>query len=161
MPATWDESMETGDPHMDRQHREIIELVDRLDAIKADDAAGSSTHEILDHVMDLTLTHFITEELLMVRVGYPTEAQERMLEQHRDFKSYARIRVLEFRAGDRSGLALLPGFLRMWLVEHEFGLDREFVSSLARKRSMGWMHSCSCGMCERTEHHAGAPAAPC
>jgi hemerythrin len=84
-------------------------------------------HEILDRVMDLTVTHFMTEELLMVRVAYPAEARERMLAQHRDFKSYARIRVLEFRAGDRSGLAMLPGFLRMWLVEHEFGLDRELV----------------------------------
>ncbi|MDZ4180536.1 MAG: hypothetical protein U1E29_15130 [Coriobacteriia bacterium] len=51
-----------------------------------------------------------------------------MLQQHRDFKAYARIRVLEFRVDDRSGLGLLPGFLRMWLVEHEFGLDRELVS---------------------------------
>jgi len=128
MPATWDESMETGDPHMDRQHREIIELVDRLDAISADDASWMQhAHQILDRVMDLTVTHFATEELLMVRVGYPAESRERMLEQHRDFKSYARIRVLEFRSGDRSGLALLPGFLRMWLVEHEFGLDRELV----------------------------------
>lgn len=133
MSANWDESMETGDPHMDRQHREIIELVDRLDAIGVDDASWlQHAHEILDQVMDLTVTHFTTEELLMVRAGYPADAQERMLEQHRNFKSYARIRVLEFRAGDRSGLALLPGFLRMWLVEHEFGLDRELV---------GWMHS--------------------
>jgi hemerythrin len=129
MPATWDESMETGDPHMDRQHRQIIELVDRLDAIGADDASWMRhAHEILDQVMDLTMTHFTTEEILMVRVGYPTDAQERMLEQHRDFKSYARIRVLEFRSGDRSGLARLPGFLRTWLVEHEFGLDRELVT---------------------------------
>jgi hemerythrin len=129
MPTTWDESMETGDPHMDRQHREIIELVDRLDAIGVDDSIWMEhAHEILDRVMDLTVTHFTTEELLMDRVAYPTDARERMLEQHRDFKSYARIRVLEFRAGDRSSLALLPGFLRMWLVEHEFGLDRELVT---------------------------------
>jgi hemerythrin len=129
MPTTWDESMETGDPHMDRQHREIIELVDRLDAIGVDDSSWMEhAHEILDRVMDLTVTHFTTEELLMDRVAYPTDARERMLEQHRDFKSYARIRVLEFRAGDRSSLALLPGFLRMWLVEHEFGLDRELVT---------------------------------
>ncbi len=129
MTATWDASMETGDPHMDRQHREIIELVDRLDAIGADDASWMQhAREILDRVMDLTVTHFTTEELLMVQVGYPDEAQERMLQQHRDFKAYARLRVLEFRVGDRSVLALLPGFLRMWLVEHEFGLDRELVS---------------------------------
>ena len=32
MSANWDDSMETGDPTIDRQHREIIELVDRLDA---------------------------------------------------------------------------------------------------------------------------------
>jgi len=78
--------------------------------------------------MDVTVTHFNTEEQLMVQVGYPADAHERMLQQHRDFKSYARIRVLEFRAGDRSSLGLLPGFLRVWLVEHEFGLDRELVS---------------------------------
>ena len=131
MPANWDESMETGDPHIDGQHRGIIELVDRLDEIGADDVSWMRhAHEILDQVMDLTVTHFNTEELLMVRVGYPADAQERMLEQHREFKAYARLRVLEFRAGDRSGLALLPGFLRMWLAEHEFGLDCELVSWL-------------------------------
>jgi hemerythrin len=129
MPANWDESMDTGDPHMDRQHREIIGLVDRLDAIGVDDASWMRhAHEILDQVMDVAVTHFTTEELLMVRMGYPDEAQRRMLDQHNDFKAYARVRVLEFRAGDRSGIALLPGFLRMWLVEHEFGLDRELVS---------------------------------
>jgi len=129
MSANWDQSMETGDPHMDRQHREIIELVDRLDAIGADDASWvDHAHDVLDKVMDVTVTHFNTEEQLMVQVGYPADAHERMLQQHRDFKSYARIRVLEFRAGDRSSLGLLPGFLRVWLVEHEFGLDRELVS---------------------------------
>jgi len=129
MSANWDASMETGDSHMDRQHREIIELVDRLDSIGTDDESWMMyARDILDRVMDLTVTHFTTEELAMVRAGYPDDAQRRMLEQHNDFKAYARIRVLEFRAGDRSALALLPGFLRMWLVEHEFGLDRELVS---------------------------------
>jgi len=114
---------------MDRQHQQIIELVDHMDSIGTDGASWMAhAHDVLEQVMDLTLTHFLTEERLMVEVGYPAEAQERMLDQHRDFKSYARIRVLEFRAGDRSGLALLPGFLRMWLVEHEFGLDRELVN---------------------------------
>ena len=135
MSANWDASMETGDPHMDRQHREIIELVDRLDSIGTDDESWMThARDILDRVMDLTVTHFTTEELAMVRVGYPDDAQKRMLEQHNDFKAYARIRVLEFRAGDRSALRLLPGFLRMWLVEHEFGLDRELVSWI-RSRS--------------------------
>ena len=135
MSANWDASMETGDPHMDRQHREIIELVDRLDSIGTDDESWMMhARDILDRVMDLTVTHFTTEELAMVRVGYPDDAQKRMLEQHNDFKAYARIRVLEFRAGDRSALTLLPGFLRMWLVEHEFGLDRELVSWI-RSRS--------------------------
>ena len=129
MSTNWDASMETGDPHVDRQHREIIELVDHLDEIAADDAGWmQDAREILDQVLGLTVTHFATEELVMARVKYPADAQERMLEQHRDFKSYARIRILEFRAGDRTGLVLLPGFLRLWLVEHEFGLDREFVS---------------------------------
>jgi hemerythrin len=129
MSTTWDESMETGDPHMDRQHRTVIELVDRLDSVGADDASWmAQAHEILAQVMDLTVTHFTTEEQLMVRVGYPDDAQARMREQHRDFSAYARLRVLEFRSGDRSSLTPLPGFLRMWLVEHEFGLDRELVS---------------------------------
>jgi hemerythrin len=127
--STWDSSMETGNAHMDRQHREIMALIDRLDALDAA-AEGweSSAHEVLDSVMDLTVEHFITEEQLMAKVSYPADATERMLEQHEDFTAYARLRVLEFRSGNRSGLGLLPGFLRMWLVEHEFGLDRELVS---------------------------------
>ena len=36
MSSNWDRSMETGDSHMDRQHREIIELVDGLDAMSAE-----------------------------------------------------------------------------------------------------------------------------
>ena len=129
MSANWDQSMETGDPNMDREHREIIELVDRLDEIGADDASWMEhAHHVLNKVMDVTVTHFNTEERLMAQVGYPIDAQARMLQQHRDFKAYARIRVLEFRAGDRATLGLLPGFLRIWLAEHEFGLDRELVS---------------------------------
>ena len=43
MSTNWDASMETGDPHIDRQHREIIELVDRLDSIGEDDTSWIGT----------------------------------------------------------------------------------------------------------------------
>ena len=124
----WDDSMRTGDAHIDDQHRRVLDLVDELEAAETQSHSPSATlYSILDELMGFTDTHFIAEEHLMRRVGYPAVPQGEMLKQHQEFKNYARLRVLEFRhAGDVSVLPLLS-YLTEWLVNHEFGLDRELV----------------------------------
>jgi hemerythrin-like metal-binding protein len=135
MAVTWDTSYETGDPSIDLQHRELLAIVHELEAAEAD---VHHSHEailrVLGHVMDFALSHFLTEERLMAQVGYPSPAFDEMVDQHREFTSYSRLRVLEFRAGELGSVLPLQAFLTDWLVVHEFGLDRLFADFLREQR---------------------------
>ena len=138
MQSGWDEEMETGNAHMDEQHRRIIELVNDLKGHPL--TSSGDVFQLLERVMDLTVTHFLTEEALMEECGYPGNQREEMLEQHDEFKAYARLRVLEFRKGsDHETVASLHDFLRHWLIEHEFGLDRKLVDWIRLEDPAHWM----------------------
>jgi hemerythrin len=118
--------METGHPTIDRQHRAIIGLIDDLEAAEALDRTAA-VRDVLIRVMDFTVSHFGMEEDLMRAVGYPPEPTLEMIEQHREFTAYARLRVMEFRSTEPDTQHPLGTFLREWLVNHEFGLDRTLV----------------------------------
>jgi len=122
MAGSWDPSLETGNALIDRQHRELIALVDQLGA--AENESRDEVLRVLDHVMEYTLFHFVAEEDLMVRVDYPAVLQKQMIDQHQEFKSYGRLRVIEFRSGELTSVRPLRAFLDEWLKVHEFGLDR-------------------------------------
>jgi len=129
--GTWDPSLETGNELIDRQHRELIGLVDQLAV------ADSESHEevlgVLNHVMEYTLFHFVAEEDLMVRVDYPPGPSKAMIDQHQEFKSYGRLRLLEFRDGALTSVLPLRDFLDQWLKVHEFGLDRQLAVWIRRE----------------------------
>jgi len=125
---TWDDSMMTGDAHIDEQHRRVLDLVDKLEAAETQEHSPSTTiYSILDELMTFTQIHFISEEHLMLRVEYPTAPTDEMLAQHQEFKNYARLRVLEFRHHNHASVLPLLSYLTEWLVAHEFGLDRKLV----------------------------------
>ncbi len=128
MSVVWDPSYETGNAAIDAEHRQLLSIVDQLETSDVD------THQsrdviigVLSHCMDSTLAHFIMEEQLMVEVGYPDAQRREMIEQHRGFTHYARLRVLEFRTGGPSSVLTLQTFLADWLIIHEFGLDKQFA----------------------------------
>lgn len=128
MAPTWDDSMETGDSQIDDQHRRILGLIDELESAELADGTADTIYRLLGDVMDLTVTHFAMEEDLMIRVAYPLNLAEEMIQQHLEFTSYARLRVLEFRTGEDLSVIPLQVFLKNWLVGHEFGLDRRLVA---------------------------------
>lgn len=120
--STWDESLLVGNELIDRQHREVVGLLDELLAVEI--GTEAEVLGILGHLMEFTLTHFAAEEELMTEVAYPEALTEDMCQQHREFKDYARLRVLEFRTGEMLSVRPLHRFLDEWLKVHEFGLDR-------------------------------------
>jgi len=132
---TWDDSMKTGDAHIDEQHRGVLDLVDKLEAAETQTHSPALTlYAILDELMAFTDSHFVSEEHLMRRVEYPSIQTERMLAQHREFKNYARLRVLEYRHAEDISVLPLLSYLTEWLVTHEFGLDRDLVDWIRENR---------------------------
>lgn len=59
----------------------------------------SAVLKALDEVVHRAFVHFHAPEDLMTHVGYPADLTQRMVDPHSEFKSYVRLRVLEFRTG--------------------------------------------------------------
>ena len=135
MTSTWDTSLETGNELIDRQHREIGVLVDQLTGAQIE--SHQEVLRVLDKVIEFTLEHFVAEEMLMARVNYPVGLTREMTEQHDSFKSYMRLRVLEFRKAEPTPIAPLQAFLGDWLRSHESGLDRKLAEWIRRQAGEG------------------------
>jgi hemerythrin len=134
MSVSWNPSYETGNTAIDLQHRELLAMVDELELAQA--GAHSSRDvilKVLDRVMDFASTHFVMEEKLMDEIGYPSPAREEMIEQHRDFTSYVRQRVLEFHNGELDTVLPLREFLSERLTAHEFGRDKRLADFIREK----------------------------
>lgn len=92
----WDESLETGDPLVDKQHRDIHTLVDYVEVARD---RPELLMGVLERLMEHVDCHFTTEEALMVRTGYVgPEATEHVAE-HRRLTENARDAVLNFQRG--------------------------------------------------------------
>lgn len=124
MAGSWDESLETGNTMIDSQHRKLLSLLDELDdELESKDRVFN----VLDELMELTVDHFLCEEALMDEVDYPSEAKETMIDSHKEFKSYVRLRFLEFREARSFDMLSFQSFTVNFLKTHEFGLDYQLV----------------------------------
>jgi len=138
MPVIWDPSHETGHPEIDFQHRQLLSIVQELQSAE-DHTHGSPDVilRVLAHFMDFTILHFMMEEELMALVEYPTAPREHMIEQHREFTSYSRLHVLEFRKGELHSVLPLQAFLAEWLMDHEFGMDKQLADFIRARDLAG------------------------
>jgi hemerythrin-like metal-binding protein len=116
--------METGDPLVDRQHREIHQLVDDAEA-----ASGETEllMGVLDRLMEHVDCHFATEEALMARTGYAGPLADAHVAEHRDLTNEARTVVLKVRLGEVTAMEPVAEFLRAWLVKHVERSDQTFI----------------------------------
>ncbi len=123
-PIGWDPELETGDPLVDRQHRNIHSLFNRLES--AEDRP-EEIMRVLESLLDHVAMHFDTEEDLMRRELYPAKLLEEHVRLHRELTGAARQKVLEFRSGQLTHTRPLVEFLREWIVEHVHQQDRVLI----------------------------------
>ena len=127
----WDESMETGDPLVDEQHRNIHRLVDYAEAAKD---SPEQLMRVLERLMEHVDCHFTTEEALMERTGFVGKDATEHVTEHRELTANARDVVLKFRCGELTEIEPVVAFLRGWLAEHVHKRDRTFIEFVRAKR---------------------------
>lgn len=120
----WDRSMETGDPVVDQQHRDIHRMVDEVEGA---DGCPDELMRVLEGLMDYVECHFLTEEDLMRRSGFDPVLAERHVAEHHQLADAARSAVLKFRSGDLVSMLPLAELLRDWLATHVHEHDRELI----------------------------------
>ena len=121
---TWDETLETGDPLVDQQHRRIYQIFYELEA--ADDTPGEIMR-VLDRLLSHIAVHFDTEEDLMRREQFPALAAQLHQTEHQRLTENTRNFVLQFRSAELTSTAPLVAFLRDWLTHHVESCDRLLI----------------------------------
>jgi hemerythrin-like metal-binding protein len=114
--ARFNNALNTGDPIVDAQHRELFALVNDLNAATLVDADDDSTTAALHRILGYATTHFQTEEALMERTEYPNSECHRSI--HREFTATAVRLVEEHDRGEGMTIGQLAGFMENWLETH-------------------------------------------
>jgi hemerythrin-like metal-binding protein len=121
----WQPLFETGVAHIDKQHRELLRI---LNALERAVAAGSGDEAVVVALSDMTnytAIHFRTEESYMRAINYPE------LKHHADIHSelVSRVKVYLDRARCPSGLKAeeLLAMLTDWLIDHIVVEDKKIA----------------------------------
>jgi len=120
----WGPALELGHAGIDADHRSLLVMLNRLRAAVRQDQGREEIQTVLLFLRDYTVSHFATEEGLMLQHGYPGASAH--LTAHADLVMQLSDLVADYRAGKTQLTEALLTFLESWLVEHIQGLDREF-----------------------------------
>ena len=130
METIWKKEYETGLEKIDRQHKEIVSIIQKLEKKLHN---NEDIPQITEIVMDLkiyTISHLDFEERLFKKYNYVGDNLEDHLDRHNDFRN----KISEFLVGDiyvKSELAYkISDFLKKWLFNHILETDMKFVSFL-------------------------------
>lgn len=124
----WSEALALGIESIDAQHRWLVDATNQLhDQIESQNPDPKVVGEILEGLVDYTMNHFILEEDLFNRFGYPETPAHK--QEHDGFTNQAMNLLLNFEGGDPVTEDALE-FLKAWLIHHILQVDKAYVPFL-------------------------------
>jgi len=135
--VAWQNSYSVGIKLIDDQHRELINLTNKLFA-SCMSGQGRSRQTFLNTIheaVDYIGYHFGTEEKIMERVNYPRFKEHR--KEHKDFVQEVFSKVEEFNSGKTPALLSFVYFLRDWVLHHIAVSDRKMGEYLLAMQKSG------------------------
>jgi len=120
----WKDVYETGIVALDKEHRGLVEEINRLYEAVRDKRGKEVLEDILNMLTSYTVDHFQHEEKLMAEYGFPG------LEEHRAIHKDLIEKVQEMKSRAESGTEDLARellkFLRVWVLEHIIDVDKQY-----------------------------------
>lgn len=123
----WNESLATGDPRVDADHKRLFEMFDALLVAEQRHEDGHAVQMALEELTDYVAVHFEHEQDLMRRSGYSASAIAEHEAEHHRLTERTRDMVLEHRAGKLT-LEGMVHFLDAWLADHIENVDMELIT---------------------------------
>jgi hemerythrin-like metal-binding protein len=120
----WNESYSVRVREMDEQHQKLFEVINILAEAMRSGKGDAVVRETVEKLAVYTRTHFLQEEALMRKTGYPD------LEAHRELHRKLMGDVEQYKKGLEEGRSASPvsllNFVRQWLVQHIKQADRAY-----------------------------------
>jgi hemerythrin len=126
----WKDNYSVSVKRFDREHKELIALLNELNEAMAQGQGRFVTQNVLYRLQEYTQQHFAAEETAMRVAAY--DGFEAHLAEHREFAGKVVKFASDFRRGDTSVTIEVLYFLRDWLQHHILGVDRKYSEVLNR-----------------------------
>ncbi len=127
----WTDQYSVGVQQIDREHMQLVDILNRLyESVCADDAT-KTLDVILVELLGYTRTHFANEEQLLRVHGYPALPEH--MEEHQELTFQAAQFFSEFRKGNAGVPMRMVSFLRDWLAKHIMRSDKAYGAYLNGK----------------------------
>lgn len=124
----WVDDISLGHEVLDRQHRTLVECVNRVIEILAGGRDPDALRREMDQLARLSAAHFEEEERLMDTLG--AGALPRHRESH--IRLLGQLRTLSIQV-ENTGFSTAVQSIRDWLLEHIRGDDQELVTQLRER----------------------------
>lgn len=127
----WSEDLTMGFAEIDSQHRWLVDATNALhDEIIKGAPCPEKVAKLLHGLVDYTLTHFVTEELLFEWHHFPES--EAHTAEHQAFVRTVRAWMQRHKAGEKLDHEILE-FLKGWLIHHIMESDKAYAPFLKSK----------------------------
>jgi len=127
-PFRWDHRYSVNIAEMDHQHQRLFRMVAELEHALRTGRADSIIDEVLEKVIQHTISHFAAEEDLMQQHGFPGLAA------HRNEHQMLAQKLAQFNLSNMAGrpdiAAAFLDFLQDWLRDHILKTDKEYSEFL-------------------------------
>lgn len=120
----WTGALSVGVPSIDAQHRQLVDLLNDLDAAVAHGYTDEITRSMLDRLIRYANEHFGYEEELFARTGYPDAVAH--VTEHALFRQHVEELDKRARRGEFVLGIEVVRFLREWLLDHVQVTDRAY-----------------------------------
>ncbi len=125
MRNLWDDRFLLGIEEIDKQHKELVKLLEEFGKMLAKGDRQSAIDFLLSKVKDYIEFHFTYEEAFQESIGYPELEQHKKA--HQIFvKEYEKVLEL-LNKGDEKAVRELNAFLIGWLFTHIDKTDRKYA----------------------------------
>ena len=129
----WSEDYSVGIPALDDQHRQLFEILNKLDEAIEKNRGQRELTRVLREMVGYTQEHFAFEEKLMAAADFPGlkahQARHRRIIQKVERFDY------ELNIEGRRISHQVRDFLQTWLVTHIAEEDRAYAGALAAVRA--------------------------
>jgi len=123
-PIKWKDAWNTGVPSIDKQHKELVDLVNKLSEQEPEKA-----HELLPFLIEYAADHFMDEEELMSKINYADIEQHKL--EHKLFTSALLDFSVNILSGSNRAKAKenLTDFVVKWFVYHFLKSDKKLAKA--------------------------------
>ena len=121
----WVPELDTGIDEIDRQHRRIVDYINKLYELR-ESPDREALGDVIGEMVDYTLSHFVFEETLIENAGYMFAGPHKKV--HELFTRRVSEMQTRFDAGEDVA-AELHGMLSRWLFNHIRNEDLGYVDA--------------------------------